>query len=503
MFDLLASGMDQFLSLSVFAMIGIGSFIGLLVGVLPGLGPLMGIILLLPVAYYMEPVAGMALLISIYVAGSCGGAISAILLRIPGTPLAAATLLDGYPMASNGRAGDAIGIAISSSAIGGILSGLVLVFFSPMLAEFALNFGPPEYFALAITGLVSISVVSEESTAKGLLCGALGFMFATVGTDPLSMAYRFTFDNPDMLNGFHIVSVVVGLFAISEALIQIESGKLDDVPQVQKLKISFRTLFLTLKHKVNLVRSSMIGTFFGTLPGAGGIISAFTAYAVARSRAKPEEDYGNGAEGGVVATESANNACCGGALIPTLALAVPGDAACAVLMGALLLLGLQPGPQMFSINGDIVGGIFASYLVANIFLLILGVLMAPLFVSVLRVKKKLLVPVVVILSAIGTYALQSSVFDLWVMFAFGVVGFVFRKAGYPIAPIVIGMILGPLAEGNFRRSLLISQDGYSIFLERPIGTTILIINVLLILYVMFAPLIKKKFLRTKAEPANA
>ena len=503
MFDLLASGMDQFLSLSVFAMIAAGSVIGLLVGVLPGLGPLMGIILLLPVAYYMEPVAGMALLISIYVAGSCGGAISAILLRIPGTPLAAATLLDGYPMAANGRASDAIGIAISASAIGGILSGLVLVFFSPVLAEFALNFGPPEYFALAITGLVSIAVVSEESTVKGLMCGALGFLFATVGTDPLSMAYRFTFDNPDMLNGFHIVSVVVGLFAISEALMQIESGKLDDVPQVQKLKISFRTLFLTLKHKGNLVRSSMIGTFFGTLPGAGGIISAFTAYAVAKSQAKPDEDYGNGAEGGVVATESANNACCGGALIPTLALAVPGDAACAVLMGALLLLGLQPGPQLFTLNGDIVGGIFASYLVANIFLLILGVIMAPVFVSVLKVKKKVLIPIVVILSAIGTYALQSSVFDLWVMFGFGLIGFVFRKGGYPIAPIVIGMILGPLAEGNFRRSLLISQDGYTIFLERPIGTTILAINALLILYVMFAPLVKKWLKKSKATPANA
>lgn len=493
MFDILLLGMDQFFTLMVFFCIAAGCAIGLLVGVLPGLGPLMGIILMLPVAYHLPPVAGMALLIAIYIGGSCGGAISAILLRIPGTPLAAATLLDGYPMAKNGHASKAIGLAIVSSAIGGVIGGLILVFFAPVLADLALNFGPPEYFALAITGLISIAVVSDESTVRGLLCGCLGFIFSTVGTDPLSMAERFTFGSSDLLGGINVISLVVGLFAISEAIIQIRSGGLNITPKVERIKISLSSLTCAFKHKINLVRSGLIGTFFGTLPGAGGIISAFTSYAIARSLAKNKDEYGKGAEGGVVATESSNNACCGGALIPTFALAVPGDAACAVLMSALMLLGLQPGPQLFSLNADVVGGVFLSYLVTNIVLLVLGILMVPLFVSVLKVKKSVLVPIIVVLSILGTYSLQSSVFDLWVMLAFGVVGYLLRVAKFPLAPIVIGFILGPIAEGNFRRSLLISQDGYTIFLDRPIGTTILVVNALVIIgSIVYSIYMKKK-----------
>jgi putative tricarboxylic transport membrane protein len=480
MFDILIQGMDHFFEWSVFLSITLGCAAGLLVGVLPGLGPLMGIILMLPVAYHLPPVAGMGLLIAIYIGGSCGGAISAILLRIPGTPLAAATLLDGYPMAKSGRAAQAIGLAITASAIGGMIGGLILVFFAPLLAELALNFGPPEYFALAITGLISIAVVSSESTIRGLMSGCLGFLLATVGTDQLSMAERFTFGSSELLGGIHVVALVVGLFAISEALFQIRGGHLNKSPEVDTVKLSTRALLAALKHKVNLVRSSLIGTFFGTLPGAGGIISAFTSYAIARSVAKNRDEFGKGAEGGVVATEASNNACCGGALIPTFALAVPGDASCAVLMSALMLLGLQPGPQLFALNGDVVGGVFLSYLFSNVALLVLGVLMVPLFVSVLKVKKSILVPIIVMLSIMGTYALQSSMFDLWVMLAFGFVGYMMRLAHFPLAPIVIGFILGPIAEGNFRRSLLISQDGYSIFFERPIGTTILAINAVVI-----------------------
>ena len=481
MFDILLQGIDQFATSLVFFSILAGCSIGLLVGVLPGLGPLMGIILMLPISYHLPPVAGMALLISIYIGGSCGGAISAILLRIPGTPLAAATLLDGYPMAQKGQAAQAIGLAITASAVGGIIGGIILIFFAPVLAKIALNFGPPEYFALAITGLISIAVVSAESTIRGLMMGCLGFLFSTIGTDPLSMAQRFTFNSDNLVSGIHVVSLVVGLFAISEAIFQIRSSNLNEIPSITKIKVSLSTLRLAFKHKVNMLRSSLIGTFFGTLPGAGGIISAFSSYAIARSLAKDKTEYGQGAEGGIVATESSNNACCGGALIPTFSLAVPGDAACAVLMSALMLLGLQPGPQLFSLNADIVGGIFLSYLVCNIMLLILGVLMIPLFVSVLRVKKSILVPIVLALSILGTFALQSSIFDLWIMLTFGLIGYVLRLANFPLAPIVIGFILGPLAEGNFRRSLLISQDGYTIFFERPIATTILAINLLVLL----------------------
>ncbi|SNS85292.1 tripartite tricarboxylate transporter permease [Tropicimonas sediminicola] len=498
MFDLLISGAGLIASPLVIILVALGCTGGLLVGALPGLGPLMGIILLLPAAFYLPPVAGMGMLIAIYVGGSCGGAISAILLRIPGTPLAAATLLDGYPMAKAGRAGDAIGVAIAASAIGGMFGGIILILFAPMLAQIAVNFGPPEYFALAVTGLMSIAVVSSESTVKGLMTGCLGILIAAVGTDTMSNAMRFTFDNHNLFGGIHIVAVVVGLFALSEAAFQIEEGKLDARPDVLNVKVSFRSLFLTLRHRWNLLRSSTIGTFFGALPGASGIIASFTAYAIAKAQARPEENYGKGAVGGVVATESANNACCGGALIPTLALAIPGDAACAVLMGALLLLGLQPGPQLFTFSGDIVGGVFLAYLLANVFLFVLGILLTPVFVSVLKLRKQYLVPSVLLLSMIGVYAIQSSVYDLWFAFIFGIVGYVLRKFDYPLSPIVIGIILGPIAEGNLRRSLLLSQDGLSIFAERPIALTILAIDLLVILWVLLPRRVKGRLVPSRA-----
>ena len=494
MFDLLLSGVDLVATPTVILLVALGCAGGLLVGALPGLGPLMGIILLLPAAFYLPPVAGMGMLIAIYVGGSCGGAISAILLRIPGTPLAAATLLDGYPLAKKGRAGDAIGVAISASAIGGMFGGVILVLFAPMLASIAVNFGPPEYFALAITGLMSIAVVSSESTTKGLLTGCLGILIATIGTDPMSNAQRFTFGDSNLSGGIHIVAIVVGLFAISEAAYQIEEGRLSATPKVINAKVSFRSLFLTLGHRWNLLRSSIIGTFFGALPGASGIIASFTSYAIAKARSKPEEGYGQGAVGGVVATESSNNACCGGALIPTLALAIPGDSACAVLMGALMLLGLQPGPQLFSLSGDVVGGVFLAYLLANVFLFVLGILMTPVFVSVLKLRKQYLVPSVLLMAMIGVYAIQSSVYDLWMAFLFGIVGYVLRKFQYPLSPIVIGVILGPIAEGNLRRSLLLSQDGLSIFAERPIAMTILFIDLIVILWAILPQATKRRLL---------
>lgn len=474
-FETLTSGAHLFFTPYALLLTAFGCFIGLVIGVLPGLGPLMGIILLTPVALYLPPVAGMGLLIAIFVGGSCGGAVSAILLRIPGTPLAAATLLDGYPMAQRGKAAEAIGIAISASALGGLLGGLCLIFLSPLLAAVALRFGPPEYFALTLLGLISITVVSRESTVKGLMVGAVGMLFSTIGMDQFASAYRFTFDLPQMLGGFHIVAMVVGLFALSEMFIQIESGDLDRQSRVELVRASWRALLITLKRWLNLIRSSLIGIFFGALPGAGGVIAAFTSYAVARSASKEPETFGKGNPDGVVATEAANNACCGGTLIPTLALAIPGDASSAVLMGALILVGFFPGPELFENNIDIVGGIFLAYITANVALFFLGIIFTPVFASVLRLKKKHLIPIVTLLSVIGVYAIQGSAFDLWIMLGFGVIGYFLRKYEYPLAPMVIGAVLGPICENNFRRSLVLSADDYNIFIDRPITLTILII----------------------------
>ena len=483
--DFFSAGFDVFSSPLALILTFTGIIVGLVVGAMPGLGPLMGIILLLPVAIGLPAVAAMGFLIAIFVGGSCGGSISAILLRIPGTPLAAATLYDGYPLAQKGRASDAIGIAITSSAIGGLIGGIVLVFCAPILANFASNFAPPEYAMLAIMGLFAIVVISGGSVIKGLLAGSFGLIISTIGTDSFSTGLRFTFGSHNLLNGFHIVAVVVGLFAISEMTFQMLKRDLLEIPKVKVARPGLRTISMTLKHYVNLVRSSAIGTFFGAIPGAGGVISSFTSYAVAKASSKPGEKYGEGEEGGVVATESANNATVGGTLVPTLSLGIPGDASSAMLLGALLILGFIPGPAMFENNPDIVGGIFMVYLLSNVFLLIAGILATPLFVYVLRIPKVYLIPSILLLCSIGTFALQASVFDLQVMFAFGLIGLLFRAANYPLAPVVIGMILGPILEANFRRSLLISREGYWIFLDRPVSASLVTINALLILAMIY------------------
>jgi len=484
MFDLLLQGAPVFFTWQAISLTFIGIFLGLLIGVLPGLGPLMGIVLLLPVAFHLPPISAMGLLIAIYVGGSAGGSISAILLRIPGTPLAAATLLDGYPMAQKGRSQDAIGLSITASALGGLIGGLALLFFSPLLAAFAMRFGPPEYAAMAVLGLLTIAIVSEGSTIKGLITGAFGLAIATMGTDEFTNAYRFTFGNFNLTSGPHIVAVVVGLFALSEVFFQIERGGFLASPKIQKLKISFNAFRLITAHKVNLLRSALIGTSMGAIPGAGGDVSAFVSYAVARRMSKPEEGYGEGAEGGVVATEAANNGCCGGALIPSLSLGIPGDASSAVLLAALFLLGFFPGPDLFRYNLDIAGGIFIAYFVGNLAMLFMGIMIVPFFGSILKLPKAWLLPAVLLLSTMGTYSLQNSVFDLWVMLTFGCIGYLLRRANYPLAPIIIGMILGPVLENNFRRALLISRDGVMIFIERPISLTILCVAALLAVYIV-------------------
>jgi len=462
----------------------LGTVLGLILGALPGLGPLMGIILMLPIAVTQPPVAAMGFLIAIFVAGSCGGSISAILLRVPGTPLAAATLFDGYPMAQKGRASDAVGIAISSSSLGGLIGGMILIFFSPMLAKVAMKFAPPEYTALAVMGLIAIAVLSDKRFLDGLIAGCFGLLIATVGTDAFTTGYRFTFDNFNLLNGFHIVPVVVGLFAVSEMAFLGAKPGLTDKLDIKVFRASFRSIILTLKHYGNLIRSSVIGALFGAIPGAGGVTSSFTSYAIAKAMAKPHERYGEGEEGGIVATEAANNATCGGALVPTLALGIPGDAATAVLLGALIIMGLFPGPALFEQHPEVVGGIFVSYIFANIFLLFLGILATPLFVYVLKVKRSYLIPIVLLLCAVGTFALQSSVFDLLAMLGFGLVGILFRLAKYPLAPIVIGTVLGPILEKNFRRAMLLSDDGLLIFIKRPVSSILVIINVILIVGVL-------------------
>lgn len=453
---------------------------GIIIGILPGLGPLLGLTLLTPLAMNMNPFTGMGLLIGIFVGGTAGGAISAILLRIPGTPIAAATLLDGYPLASKGKAPFAVTLAISTSAIGGIIGGIYLIFLSPLLARVALKFSPPEYFALALTGVVCIAVVSRESTIKGLMVGSLGLLLSTIGMDPFMSNFRFTFGTIALAGGIGIVPMVIGLFAISEMLIQVEQGDFERSPHLKAFLPPLAGITENFKQLFNLFRSSSLGTFIGALPGAGSVIASFVSYAVAKNSSRYPEKFGTGIPDGVIATESANNACCGGTLIPSLTLALPGDPCSAMLLAALMLLGYIPGPRLFVQSQDLVGGIFLAYITSNIFLLFLGLAFLPLFVKVLNVKKKYLIPVILILCAVGSYGMETSINDLWITLIFGILAFGLRKFEYPLAPFVIANVLGPIMEENFRRSLIMSGDDPAIFFTRPISTSILAANFLLL-----------------------
>ena len=475
--DLLFGGLALAMSLKALLLVLVGTLLGVFIGAIPGLGPLMGIILLLPVVITLTPVEGVGLLMAIFVGGSCGGAISAILLGIPGTPLAAATLLDGYPMAKKGKHSEAVGLAFTASALGGLIAGIFLIFFTPIIAYFANKFAPPEYSSLAILGLVSIAVVSKESTLKGIIAGLFGLLLATIGTDELTDGTRFTFDTFHLLGGFHIVSICFGLFAISEVAIQLASRGKKVKLDLKLNKVQLKSFLIIIGHIPNLIRSSIVGAFIGALPGTGGVTSAFTAYSISKGRAKPNEKYGEGAAGGVVATESANNATCGGVMIPTLSLGIPGDASSAILMSVLLILGFFPGPQLFNSSPEIVSGIFYVYILSNIFLLVIGIFLAPLFTSILSIREARLFPIVLLSCVIGTFAVQYSVFDLWAMLGFGLIGTIMRVANYPLAPVVIGVVLGPIAEINIRKSLLLSDNGFLIFIERPISFFIIVIAI--------------------------
>ncbi|WP_226783308.1 tripartite tricarboxylate transporter permease [Oceaniglobus trochenteri] len=493
--QIIFGGFDVFASWGAVLAVAVGTALGLVIGVLPGLGPLMGIVLLLPIAFQLPPIVGMGLLISIYVGGACGGAISAILVRIPGTPMAAATLLDGYPMARAGRAHTAMSIAVSASAVGGLIGGVILVFLAPALAQFALRFGPAEYFALTVVGLITIALVGGENKINGLISGVIGLLLATVGYDQFVSEPRFTGGSIYLLNGFNVVALVVGLFAISEVIFQVMGGELSAKPKIPASRPSFSSSLIALKYPMNLFRSSSIGAGLGALPGTGGPIASFSAYAITRSLSKNPERFGTGVEDGIVSTESANNAAVGGALVPTLALGVPGDPVVAVLMGALVILGFFPGPSLFEHNQEFVGGIFYSYIASNFMLFFLGIVMTPIFVACIRLRKVTLLPLIVLLCMLGVYSLESSIFDLWVMLVFGGVGFGLRAAGFPLAPLIVGFILGPILESNFRRALVISGDDYWIFVESTLAFSLLSVAALAFILVIFGKTVKQLLIR--------
>ncbi|AEV27892.1 hypothetical protein SpiGrapes_0027 [Sphaerochaeta pleomorpha str. Grapes] len=460
----------------------IGVFTGICIGSLPGLTATMGVALVLPLTFGMDAAPGILLLIGVYVGAIYGGSISAILLRTPGTPAAAATVLDGYEFSKRGESGRALGISTISSFIGGLVSVAALWLISPQLAKLALKFSAPEFFLLAVFGLSIISSISGNSLAKGLLCGALGISLSFIGIDSITGYPRFTFNNINLLSGMSFIPVMIGLFAMSQAFSTVENiFSADEVSQkvtkVWPTRSDWKIIFKTAPI------SGVIGTLIGIVPGAGAEIGAFVSYSQAKRFSKYPELFGTGIPDGVAAPEAGNNGVTGGALIPMLTMGVPGDAVAAILIGALTVQGLQPGPLLFTEHTTLVYSIFLGMFVANCTMLILGLSCLKLFVKVLSVPKTILTPMIFILCIVGSYAINTSFFDVGVMLFFGILGFFMQKADISVSPAVLGIILGPMAESNFRRALLMSEGSYTIFFS----STITIVFIALIVFTLFMP----------------
>ncbi|MFM1651731.1 tripartite tricarboxylate transporter permease [Brevibacillus sp. B_LB10_24] len=483
MFDLFLGGFTNILSdPTALVMAVLGVIIGIVVGALPGLTATMGVALVLPMTFGMEPVAGLLLLSGVYFGGVYGGSITAILLNTPGTPAAAATALDGYALAQKGKAGKALGTATLAASIGGTISIFVLMFLSPILANIALEFSAPETFALAVFGLSIIASLAGKSLVKGLIAGLAGLLLAMVGLDPILGLPRFTGGYEGLLNGVPFIPIMIGLFAASEAFKSLSEMNLKEKVKVKIEKIvpswgEFRGLIPTI------LRSTGIGTFIGIIPGAGADIAAFVAYNETKrfNKEKDKEPSDDRRMAGVAACEAGGNGCTGGALVPLLTLGIPGDAVTAVMLGALMVQGLQPGPLLFKNNGDLVYTLFIGMVICYIVMCLLGLFASRLFAKVVQIPKQILTPLILVLCVVGSYAINNSFFDVVIMAVAGVIGFFMQKHDFPASPIVLALILGPMAESQFRRALALSSGSYDIFYTRPIPLVLLLLSTITLL----------------------
>ena len=499
-FSLLLSGFASVLTVQgLLLMIG-GLIGGIIVGALPGLSATMGVALLIPLSFGMDPVNALVLLIAVYCGAIYGGSVSAILLRTTGTPAAAATVFDGHPMAARGEAGRALGWAAVASMVGGLLSAIVLTVASPQIAKVALQFSAPEYFALAVFGLSMIVSISGKDLVKGFISACLGLLVATIGTDPLQGYPRFAFGQMNLYSGVSVISVLIGHFAITEVIRNVETILRDmnvTEQRIENVVPSFKEFISKMKV---MIGSSVIGTFVGALPAAGADLATLVAYDQARRFSKNPEKFGTGHVDGVIAAEAANNAVTGGAMIPLLTLGIPGDSVTAVLLGALMIHGLRPGPLLLQDNAATVYAVFAGLFLVNIFLGIAGLVGAPYFARVLNVSKRALTPIILLLCFVGSFAVQNNVFDMRVTLLFGILGYLMLKVNIPVAPMVLGFVLGPIAENNMRMALTMTRGDYSVFFTRPISVVFLALAVLSVLYSLYS--IRKDNVRV-TEQQNA
>ncbi|MFS0646087.1 tripartite tricarboxylate transporter permease [Siminovitchia sp. 179-K 8D1 HS] len=478
---MLLDGLQTILNVSDLFIIFIGVALGILVGSLPGLTSTMTIALLLPFSFGLSPVASILLMVSVFIGGTYGGSIAAITLNIPGTPAAAATIFDGYPLAQQGQVGKALSIASIASFCGGIISTICLILFSPWLAKIALKFSAGEFLALAVFGLSIIATVSGKNVLKGLLAACFGLLVAVIGMDPITGFPRYTFGSNSLMNGINLIPALIGLFGVSQVLLFIETNN----SKINNLATDFKTKIISLKEtlqlSITMIRSGIIGTFIGAIPGAGADIAAFVSYNEAKRWSKDKSKFGKGEYKGIAAPEAGNNGVTGGTMIPLLTLGIPGDAAAAVMLGAFLIHGLQPGPLLFVKNSDLVYGLFAGMLIANVFMLVLGLLLVRYFAKIIKLDTKLLMPIILILCTVGSYAMNNTMFDVFVLLVFGVIGYFMTKLSIPMSPIILGIILGPMIEENFRRAMILNEGSIAFLYEKPITFIFLLLALLTIL----------------------
>ena len=492
-FQLLGDGFAVALQPTNLFLAFIGVLLGTVIGMLPGVGPINTIAILIPITFALnlEPASAMIMFAGIYYGSQYGNSISSILLNVPGTASSVVTALDGYPMAQQGRAGPALAMSAIASFIGGTLSIFFLIFFAPLLARWAIDFGPAEYFVLMVFAFSTLSSLTGNNVFKGLVSAIFGLILATVGIDPQGTATRFTFGQMNLLDGMDFVVVAIGFFAISEVL-----QMLSETEDEQIVNTGVGRVFISMKEFTSsiwtIVRSSMSGFLIGSLPGAGSTIASFVAYTTEKQLVDEDDNFGKGDIRGVAAPESSNNSASVGAFIPMLTLGVPGSGTTAVMLAALLSLGITPGPLLIQDNPEIFWGLAASMYIGNIFLIVLNLPLVGLFARILLVPRWVLMPLVATLSFVGVYAVNNNPFDLLLMTAFGFIGFFMRKLGFPLAPVILGLVLGSLMEVNLRRAMIYSQGDWGIFFSSPITIGLWILTAVSLIAPIFIKRIAKR-----------
>lgn len=499
MVTLFFTSIVSLLTVKMLGLMIVGVVVGLVFGAIPGLTSTMAVAMILPVTFTMDSVTGMTFLMALYVGGISGGLISAILLKIPGTPSSIATCFDGHPMTAKGLAGKALAIGIFASFVGGIIGNIILVFLSPPLAKLALTFGPFEYFSIGIFSLTIIASLASGSFSKGIIAGLMGVFFSTFGMAPVDGVSRFDFGIYDMRNGFALLPVLLGVFAVTDILKELAKAHNKENAERTAQDLGGYSLGLSFfkemaRQPMNFIRSSLIGTFIGILPGIGGSTASILSYSEARRASKHPEKFGTGISDGIIASEASNNAMVGGALVTLVTMGIPGDSTTAILLGGMMIHGLQPGPLLMQTNPEVVYGIFAALFISNILFFVIEYSGIKLFIKVLDIPRYFLYPVIFVMCMVGSYANNNMMFDIYTMILFGVIGYLLDGRGYSMACFVIGFILGPMIEVNLRRALMVSHGSFVPFVTRPISLIFLIVAALSLILTL-----RKEFRKSSAK----